>query len=122
MTTAPADNGWQDMGCHKSCRLQHSDILGLCALADTRPIEPPGLTILRMVTAPNGEQVIATEQLTFMALTDVAREAMKEVLITIGPNSLHLMNENKQLRLTDGEYQSMALAVADALTRNGLDS
>lgn len=113
---------WYDVGCHRSCQVEHSNILGLCALADTRPADMPTLSILRIVNAPNGEQVIATEQLTFMALTDVVKEAMKEVTITIGPNSLRLLQEGSTLPLTEGEYQNMAIAVAAALTRDGIDS
>lgn len=118
MNAASAD--WHDIGCHKSCQVEHSGILGLCALADTRPADMPTLTVLRIVTAPDGEQLIATEQLTFMALTDVIREALKEVKITIGPNSLRVLKANNELPLTEGEYQNMAISVAAVLTEGGL--
>jgi len=107
---------WYEVGCHKSCRFEHNNVLGLCARANTRPADMPSLTVLRTATAPNGERIIATEQFTFMALVDILKQALHEVDITLGPNSLKLITEGTRMKLTDGEYQNLAIAAAAALT------
>ena len=111
---------WYEVGCHKSCRFEHNYVLGLCARIDTRPADMPSLpslTVLRRTTATNGEQTIVTEQLTFMALVDLLKEALHEVDITLGPNSLRMITEGTRMKLTDGEYQNLAIAAAAALTK-----
>lgn len=119
--TVPAGEGpftdWYEVGCHRSCRFEHNHILGLCARVDTRPADMPSLTVLRPATATDGEMILATEQLTFMALVDLLKQALQEVDITLGPNSLRLITEGTRMKLTDGEYQNLAIAAAAALTQ-----
>ena len=119
--TVPAGEGpftdWHEAGCHRSCRFEHNHVLGLCSRVNTRPAEMPSLTVLRTASAPNGDRIIATEQLTFMALVDVMKQALQEVDITLGPNSLRLITEGTRMKLTDGEYQNLAIAAAAALTQ-----
>lgn len=101
---------WFEAGCHRSCRFSHTHRSGTCHYAP--PADPePRVTFLRAK-----DQEIVCESKTMGELTDVVIEALKSVQIMLGPNSLRLLTDGHRLRLTDGEYEAMALSVAAVLT------
>ncbi|MGW6872868.1 hypothetical protein ACWGHA_11095 [Streptomyces xanthophaeus] len=111
----PQTTDWHQVGCHRSCRFEHTNVHGSCTQADnTTPL--PALSVLRVRTDEEGERVIVTERFDFRALTDLIKAAIQEIDITLGPNSLRLIRDGHRMKLTDGEYEHMALAVATALT------
>lgn len=117
MTAAAQPTDWHEAGCHRSCRWEHTNVHGSCARADN-DVPLPHLSVLRVRPAEDGELAIVTEQFDFRALADLVKVAIQEVDITLGPNSLRLLTDGHRLKLTDGEYEHMALAVATALTDN----
>lgn len=110
---------WHAAGCHRSCAHEHTLQRGACARADTAPAPAPHLSVLRTGIAADGYPAITTEQITFTGLAELIATAIREVDITLGPNSLKLIRDGNRMRLTEGEYWHMALAAATALTTTG---
>lgn len=112
LNTKPTD--WHEAGCHRSCRFEHTLTLGGCAHAAGSPALER-LSVLRVRTADDGHPAIVTDEYTLPELTDAISAALRTIVITLGPNTLRLIEAGVQMRLTDGEYDAMAMAAAAAL-------
>lgn len=105
---------WHEAGCHRSCRFEHTNTPGGCAHAPA--VEPEQrLSVLRHYTADDGHPAIGTQTYSFGELTDAISAAIRTVGITLGPNSLKLLEDGIRMRLTDGEYDAMAMTAATVL-------
>ncbi|WP_405531558.1 hypothetical protein OG592_27185 [Streptomyces avidinii] len=112
LNATPTD--WHKAGCHRSCRFEHTNTPGGCAHAPaSEPIQR--LSVLRVRTLEDGHDAIVTQVYTLPELTDAISAALRTVGITLGPNSLRPIQDGHRMRLTDGEYDAMAMSAAAAL-------
>lgn len=110
----PPFTDWYEAGCHRSCRFEHTNTSGGCAHAPAAEPEQR-LSVLRVRTLEDGYDGIVTQVYTLAQLTDAISAAIRTVGITIGPNSLKLLEDGVRMRLTDGEYDAMAMTAATVL-------
>lgn len=101
-------------GCHRTCRVKgvHSLIWGGCAHG-----VPPEPTVSMSVVFDDtdGRKSIGFDSYTVPQLAELIEPALHTVKIRLGPNALGLLERGEEVRLTAGEYASMALAAADAI-------
>lgn len=110
----PPFTDWHEAGCHRSCRFEHTMTSGGCAHAPASE-QIQRLPVLRVRTLEDGHDTIVTQVYTLAELTDAISEAIRSVGITLGPNSLRLIQDGHRMKLTDGEYDAMAMAAAATL-------
>ena len=97
-------------GCRRSCRNSgtHSFVHGDCE----RAIPPESaITLLRH----DGDGHIVTLTYTVRELADLIAPALRNVRITLGPNSLAALANGNTLTLSGGEIDSLALEAAHTL-------
>jgi len=101
-------------GCARSCRKTrtHTLLWGDCAHAPESARPEPRVSFFRHGTDADGMPAILTESLTVSDLAERVEKALRGVGITLGPNSLRLLEDGHRMHLTGGEYSAMALAVA----------
>lgn len=101
-------------GCARSCRKTrtHTLLWGDCAHAPESARPEPRVSFFRHGTGSDGLPAILTESLTVSDLAERVEKALRSVGITLGPNSVRLLEDGHRMHLTGGEYSAMALAVA----------
>lgn len=110
----PPFTDWYERGCHRSCRFEHTHTPGGCDLASAAGTVRD-LSVWRPGVGVDDEPVISTQTYSFRDLTDLIGAALREVDITLGPNSLKLLEDGVRMKLTDGEYDAMAMTAATVL-------
>lgn len=109
---------WHDAGCRRSCTEQHTYVWGECALAPESARPEPSVTLMRVRPDVDGEMSIVGQSFTVPELADRIEKALRTVRITLGPNSLKLIQDGHRMPLTDGEYRDLALTAAAAVVED----
>lgn len=101
-------------GCSYPCRKTgvHTLQWSGCSQAPESARPEPRLTVMRARVAADGYPSLVGESISLSELMERIEKAMRTVPITLGPNSLKLLENGHQMHLTGGEYSAMALAVA----------
>lgn len=101
-------------GCRKSCRQAgiHSLDWGDCARAPESARPEPRVTLLNVRMFDDGMPGIGTTTFTVPELAARVEVALRTVPIRLGPNALGMLERGEEVRLSGGEYASMALTVA----------
>lgn len=109
-------NDWYTAGCARACTINHTRQRGECFYAPTTDPEPQ-LTVLRVQSVADGVTSLVGVTYTLTELVTQLEFAMREVGITLGPNSLALLKAGNRMHLTGGEYQALALTAARSLIK-----
>ena len=108
-------------GCARSCRKTrtHTLLWGDCAHTPESARPEPRVTIGGTITAADGYPSVVLHSIPVSELAERIEKTLRSVHITLGPNSLRLLEEGHRMHLTGGEYSAMALAVAMDLAEDG---
>ncbi|MGV9278099.1 hypothetical protein [Streptomyces griseosporeus] len=101
-------------GCHRACRTTQKHTL---QWGDCEHAAPPAPTVSmsRVYTDHDGQPSIGFDVYTVPQLAELIEPALRSINIRIGPNALALLERGEEVRLSVGEYASMALAAADTI-------
>jgi len=102
-------------GCSRDCRKAgaHTRVWGRCEHAT--PPEPT-VSMARVIEAEdNFPCMVGFDTYTLEGLADLIEPALKDVKITLGPNSLMALEHGNTLGLTGGELRALALEAAYAI-------
>lgn len=108
--TRPADFD----GCHRDCRRKGAHTLrwGGCEHA---PRPEPAVSMSKVYRDTDGHNSIGFDSYTVPELAELIEPALRTIKIRLGPNALAMLERGEEVRLSVGEYVSMALAAADAI-------
>jgi hypothetical protein len=101
--------------CDAECRMTGTHSLRPGGCEHATPSEPT-VSLSRVYTDPgDGHRFISFSRYTVADLAELIEPALREVGIRLGPNALAALGRGEEVRLTAGEYVTLALAAADAI-------
>jgi hypothetical protein len=108
-------------GCNRKCRQAgaHTLVWGECEHA---PEPEPTVSLPRVYTDTDGFPSIGFDTYTVTQLAELIEPALHTIKIHLGPNALALLERGEEVRLSVGEYVSLALAAADAIVHRNAPS
>lgn len=115
MTDQTKTVDWYDAGCARDCTEQHTYTWGRCALASESARPEPTVSMSVVYDAADGHKAIGFDKYTVPQLAELIEPALRTIKIRLGPNARSMLERGDEVRLTAGEYASLALAAADAI-------
>lgn len=114
---------WHKAGCARDCSEQHTYAWGRCALAPASARPEPTVSMPVVYDDAGGLKSIGFDTYTVAGLAELIEPALHTIKIRLGPNARGMLERGEEVRLTAGEYASLALAAADAIVhRNDVNN
>lgn len=101
-------------GCNSECRKAGKHTLNWGRCEHAIPPEPT-VSMSVVYDDTDGHKSIGFDTYTVPQLAELIEPALRTIKICIGPNARALLERGQEVRLSAGEYASLALAAADAI-------